>query len=443
MDDPLVEAVAGCLEALTPPGATILVAVSGGPDSVALLELLHRGRARHGRTLVVGHVDHGIASASASVAATVEAFAAQRGVPSHRVTLALGPGASETRARRARRAALGQLAHDVGADAIATAHHAEDQAETILLRVLRGSGPAGLAGMAPRAGRWLRPLLTLRREALHAWLTGAGLDGWQDPSNRDPRHLRSWLRHQVLPLVTERLPDVVERLTGVGQQAAASRTAWDEVPALLPALDLRGSAEALSVAAPPLRGYRSEVRMALLGALGRRMGVLLGQRRLAVLEGLLKQAQSGTTLRVDRCLEVEFSGERLHFRHPERPVPDPMVLPPRGKAAFGAVRFSVRGEAAGEATRSGTLAWFPEMPLEVRAWHSGDRIRPLGGTGSRRVATLLREAGVPGGDRAQWPVVIGRLNGEAVILWVPGICRADAAVPGAGTGAVRVECHFG
>lgn len=443
MDDALVATVADAVEALTQPGATLLVAVSGGPDSIALLELLHRGRARHGRALIIGHVDHGIAPESASVAATVEAFAGQRGMPSRRVTLALGPEASETRARRARRVALEQIAHDVGAEAIATAHHADDQAETILLRVLRGSGPAGLAGMAPRTGRWLRPLLTVRRETLHAWLKDAGLAGWHDPANRDPRHLRSWLRHQVLPLVTERLPDVVERLTGVSHQAAAFRTAWDEVPALLPTLDVRGSAEALSVAAPPLRGYRSEVRLALLGALGRRMGVLLGQRRLAVLEGLLKEGQSGTTLRVDRRLEVELSGDRLHFRRPERTVPDPLVLPSRGEVAFGVARLSVRHEAAGEAMRSGTLAWFPEVPLEVRAWQSGDRIRPLGGIGSRRVAALLREAGVPGGDRAQWPVVIGRLNGEAVILWVPGICRADAAVPGAGTGAVRVECHFG
>jgi tRNA(Ile)-lysidine synthase len=442
MDDPLVAAVAEIVESLTPPGATILVAVSGGPDSIALLELLHRGRARHGRTLVVAHVDHGIATASAEVATTVEALATRRGLRWHGVTLALGQGASETRARRARRAALEQIARDVGAEAIATAHHADDQAETILLRVLRGSGPVGLAGMAPRAGRWLRPVLHVRREVLHAWLREAGLVGWSDPANRDPRHLRSWLRHQVLPLVAERLPDVVARLTGVGQQAAASRTAWDELPALLPALDLQGSSEALSVAAPPLRGYRSEVRLGLLAALGRRMGVLLGQRRLGVLEGLLRQGGSGTTVRVDRRLEVELSGERLYLRRPGREAPTPVVLPLGGEVSFGTRRFSARPETAGEPTRTGPVAWLPTMPLEVRAWQSGDRIRPLGGTGSRRVAALLREAGVPRGDRAQWPVVIGRLNGEAIILWVPGICRADAALPGAGTEAVRVECHL-
>ena len=443
MDDLLVGATADAMVAHTPPGATVLVAVSGGPDSLALAELLYRARTRHGRALMIGHVDHGIAPESATVAAMVARFAAERSIPFHASTLELGPGASETQARRGRRAALERMADDVGATVIATAHHADDQAETILLRTLRGSGPAGLAGMAPRAGRWFRPLLEVRREALQSWREDAGLAAWDDPANRDPRHLRAWLRHEVLPALTTRLPDAVERLMGVGRQAAASRTAWDAMPGLLPALDLRNSGDALSVAAPPLRGYRSEVRQALLGALGRRLGVLLGERRLAVLETLLLQGKPGTSVRVDRRLEVELTGERLHLRRPERGVPSPVALPAHGDVEFGPARLSVRAGVAGEATRSGTVAWFPAVPLEVRAWQFGDRMRPLGGTGSRRVASLLREAGVPGGDRARWPLVIGHLNDEAVILWVPGVCRAEAAVPGAGTEAVRVEYHLG
>lgn len=443
MTDPIVATVAAAIEKLSPPGATVLVAVSGGPDSIALLELLHRGRAVHGRVLHVGHVDHGIAPESAAVATMVERCAVERALPFHKTVLALGPGASETRARRARRAALERMAEALDADTIATAHHADDQAETILLRLLRGSGPAGLAGMAPRAGRWIRPLLEVHRDTLHGWLAHHDLAGWQDPANRDPRHLRSWLRQGVLPILTERLPDVVERLTGAGRQASASRTAWDEMPGLLPALDLQGSGGVLSVAAPPLRGYRSEVRRALFGALGRRMGALLGERRLAVLERLLMHAQSGTTVRVDRRLEVELFGDRMHFRRPERGVPGRVKLPARGDVVFGAARFAVGAGTAEEASRSGVVAWFPGVPLEVRAWQFGDRIRPLGGIGSRRVASLLREAGVPSGDRARWPIVVGHLNGEAVVLWVPGICRADAAVPEAGTEAVRVEYHLG
>jgi len=443
MTDPLVGAVTAAIESLTPPGATVLVAVSGGPDSIALLEMLSRGRTAHGRSLHVGHVDHGIAPESADVAAMVERCATARDLSCQVITLALGPGTSETRARRARREALERLAGELGADAIATAHHADDQAETVLLRLLRGSGPAGLAGMAPRAGLWVRPLLEVRRDALHAWLTAHDLEGWHDPANRDPRHLRSWLRQDVLPILNERLPDVVERLTGAGRQAGASRTAWDEMPALLPALELQASGEVLSVAAPPLRGYRSEVRRALVGALGRRMGALLGERRLAALDRLLLDGDSGTRIRVDRRLEVELSGDRIHFRRPAREAPDRMVLPARGDVAFGSARLSVGAGPAGEGSRSGMVAWFPRVPLEVRAWQFGDRIRPLGGIGSRRVASLLREAGVPRGDRAHWPVVVGHLNGEAVVLWVPGICRADVALPEAGTEAVRVECHVG
>lgn len=443
MADSMGDIVAEAVDALAPAGCTVLVAVSGGADSVALLELLHRGHARHGRSLVVGHVDHGIAADSADVAGRVEALAAERGIPYRSERLALGPGTSETRARRARRAALLRLADEAGAEVIATAHHADDQVETILLRVLRGSGPAGLAGMAPRAGRWIRPVLSVRRRALHDWLERAGLVGWQDPANEDPRHLRSWLRHEILPVLSRRLPDLAERLAGVGRQAGESRTAWDAMPGLLPDLALEGAENRLSVAAPPLRGYRSEVRRALLAALGRRMGVLLGERRLGVLEGLLRRGKSGTVVQVDPALEVELSGDRIHFRRPATTVPESMPLPLAGEIGFGPVRLTATMGAAGESDRSGRVTWLPPGPLEVRGWRSGDRMRPLGGVGSRRVAALLREAGVPRGDRVRWPVVVGRLNGEAVILWVPGVCRADAALPEAGTEAVRVECHLG
>src|SRR5690606_2966465 len=132
----------------------------------AMLDLLVRGAEQHRRPLLVGHVDHGIDPRSAEVAAQVAHHATQRNVRVLQRRLELGMEATETRARRARRRALREMAQEGGAACIALAHHREDQAETVLLRVLGGSGPAGLAGMAPRRGPWLRPLLGIDPDEL-------------------------------------------------------------------------------------------------------------------------------------------------------------------------------------------------------------------------------------------------------------------------------------
>ena len=144
----------------------LLVAVSGGPDSVALLDLLAGAALERGLVLVVGHIDHGIHPSSDTVAATVHALATAYNFPAIERRLALGPGTNETVARAARYRALEAMRREVGATFIVTAHHADDQAETVLMRALRGSGPAGLAAMAPRRGRLLRPLLPFRRAEL-------------------------------------------------------------------------------------------------------------------------------------------------------------------------------------------------------------------------------------------------------------------------------------
>ena len=125
-----------------------LVAVSGGPDSVALLDLLVQSHDAHGLDLIVAHLDHGIHPESARVAEQVRALAESYQLPIHVGQLALGPEAGETEARAERYAWLETLRSRLGAGVIFTAHHADDQVETVLMRVLGGSGPAGLAGMA-------------------------------------------------------------------------------------------------------------------------------------------------------------------------------------------------------------------------------------------------------------------------------------------------------
>src|SRR5216684_1383330 len=187
---------------LFPEPGTVVVAVSGGPDSVALLDLLQQLAPEFGLALVVAHADHGIHAESGAVAAAVRQLAERWALPAEVGQLALGPGATETTARRARYAWLGEVRQRHAARYIATAHHRDDQLETILLRLLRGSAPAGLAGMAARArGGLVRPLLPFTKAELAAYVAARELPSHDDPANRDPRHLRTWVRLTLVPPV--------------------------------------------------------------------------------------------------------------------------------------------------------------------------------------------------------------------------------------------------
>jgi len=161
-------------------GDRVLVAVSGGLDSTVLLELLWRTRAAHGAQLEVMSLDHGLRPEAAAEVAAVAAHAARLDLPMHtlRLDLSAGPGLAE-RAREARRQAL----RAVGADRIATAHHQDDQAETVLQRLLAGGGSAGLQGIRPLDPPWCRPLVEERRSVLRAWAEAEGLSWVEDPSN--------------------------------------------------------------------------------------------------------------------------------------------------------------------------------------------------------------------------------------------------------------------
>ena len=435
----LVERLAVRLDRLAPPDATVLLAVSGGPDSLAMLDLLVRGSSIHGRRLVVGHVDHGIHAESGEVAAEVAAHAARLVLPFGTRELRLGPQASETTARRARRAALRGLAVELGAASIALAHHRADQVETVLLRVLSGTGPGGLAGMAPRRGPWIRPLLECDPQELHEHLAAVGLSGWQDPANSDPRHLRSWLRIAALPLLNQRFERLTANVIGLASQAAHDRAAWNQVPELLPELDLRLEVGAISVAAPPLQGYRSAVQDAVLSALARRFGVPLGAHRRAAVRQLLLGRRSGSVVALGPALEAELTFDRLVLRRPVQVIAG-VELPPSGTIRAGSRRFTVTTAAASEGVERVALqVEVTPGRYQLRSWRPGDRIRPLGGTGSRTVAELFKEARVPAGARKGWPLLVSAED-DATVVWVPGICRADTHVPDLGKDALHVEC---
>lgn len=435
----LIERFRHHLAELAPPPGRTLVAVSGGPDSLALLALLVETAGDHRLDLMVAHVDHGIGNHSGEIAERVRDAAVKYSVPFEIERLSLGAGATETAARAARHAALGRIAGRVGARTIALGHHADDQAETVLMRLLRGSGPAGLAAMQPRTGI-LRPLLPFRREELAQYLQERGIEAWEDPANADLRHLRSWLRRDVMPGLATRLPDVVTRLVGSAAQASRNVAAWDALLEVLPDLDLRVDGDGVSVAAHALARYDSALAEALVAATGRRVGCIIGPARAARLVGVAASGRSGAMVPLGAGWSGEISFGRLGLRRaPVIPADAARIEPEMADLRWGRWRFHVERQLAPECqAREGMTAWFPRGPITVRASRPGDRIVPLGGPGRRPVVRCFMDARVSKLARRAWPV----LEAGGSVVWVPGVCRGAALVPPAGSEALRVEVTY-
>ncbi len=214
-------------EGLFARGDIVLCACSGGPDSTALLHALALLRKRVGHEVIAHGIDHGLRAEAAAELDLARRVAEAVGVPFAITQLRVAPGSNlQARARAARLEALGIAAIHVGAVAIATGHTADDRAETVLMRLLRGSGPRGLAvlpptaplpvtlpeGLADRAPALIRPLLRARRADVLAHLTRHRLQFAHDPSNADPRFTRVRVRRELVPLLEDLSPRVVDHL---------------------------------------------------------------------------------------------------------------------------------------------------------------------------------------------------------------------------------------
>ncbi|MCL2725981.1 MAG: tRNA lysidine(34) synthetase TilS [Polyangiaceae bacterium] len=216
-------------ETRLPRGSTLIVAVSGGPDSMALLDVAHRVAPKLGICLRAHGVDHGLRESASAELELAASFATSLGVPFDRTRVDVGRGSNlQARARKARYAALCTAARSAGAGAIATAHHADDRAETVLMRLLRGAGPRGLAALSPRTPlefeiELVRPMLRARRSDVLAHLARHRISFASDPSNSDPRFLRARVRHELLPLLEELGPGIVRHLEAVADQLLALR----------------------------------------------------------------------------------------------------------------------------------------------------------------------------------------------------------------------------
>ena len=205
---------------LIPRGGRVLVAVSGGPDSMALLHVLALLRARLAFGLFAHGVDHGLRPAAAAELDLAADLARSLEVPFTRSRGSLAPGGNlQARARALRWEALRTAASRAGADRIATGHHADDRAETVLMRILRGTGPRGLAALPPLDGDRIRPFYRARRADIDAHVARHALPHAVDPSNRDPRFLRTRVRHEVLPMLEGLSPRIVEHLCALADAA--------------------------------------------------------------------------------------------------------------------------------------------------------------------------------------------------------------------------------
>jgi tRNA(Ile)-lysidine synthase len=314
---------------MPPRGSTLVVGLSGGADSVALADVLATLRRRRGFRLVAAHLDHGLRPGSAADAD----FCAEvcrsldlpfrRGAADVRARAARERGGLEQAARRERYDFLRRVRDEEAAAAIAVAHTRDDQAETLLLRLLRGAGATGLGGMRPRAGDVLRPLLAVSRQEVLAHLRERGLAWREDPSNADTAHRRNRVRHELLPYLEERFnPGIraaLARTAGLLADEAAHVRA--EADALL-AVAARDEGEALVLLRAPLAGAptavaRATIRQALSRAGGlAQVGALHVER---VLHLARAKAPSGRRLPLPGGREARFTRDEVRIER--RPTP--------------------------------------------------------------------------------------------------------------------------
>jgi tRNA(Ile)-lysidine synthase len=203
-------------------GQRLLLAVSGGGDSTALLHVMAGLAEERGLLLFAHGVDHRLRPESAAELDLVEALAERLGVSFSRTEITVAHGNSpQAKAREGRYAALRARATELGGALIVTAHHADDRAETVLIRLLRGSGLEGLGVLPAQERDLLRPMIRARRRDVTAHLQRHGLEYATDPSNQNPKYQRSRVRHELLPLLDNLAPRIIEQLCHLADEAVA------------------------------------------------------------------------------------------------------------------------------------------------------------------------------------------------------------------------------
>lgn len=418
-------------------GETVLVGVSGGGDSVVLLHTLHDLADSLSLTLHALHVHHGMRPDADADARFVERLGKTLSLPVivERVKVDDSAGLSpEAAMRRARYAAYRLWAGRCSASKVALGHTADDQAETVLMRLLQGAGPRGLAGIPPVRGPYIRPLIELRRQEILGALGARGIPWVEDPSNRDPKFLRNRIRHDLLPLLAGGYnPRVVETLCRVGVLSRSlietlDRVAEREMDRLAVTVgDGLTLPESALLALPPEMAL-SVLRLALL-----RLGVigpLRGWSQRAL--GLLARGRPPRVPLRLGGIAVERGSGRICLTRvdnvalPDRSVAIPGVVElPEARLSIEAREFSLPAGYAVPTDRWRVAFDRDRLPgpLTLRGRRPGDRFLPFGSHGSKRLKEFFIDAKVPRWERDRVPLLVA--GGE--ILWVVGLRRSAAA----------------
>jgi tRNA(Ile)-lysidine synthase len=445
-------------EHLIAPGDRVCVAVSGGADSVALLRILLELRQELGVVLSVGHFNHKIRGDEADAdeqfvrdLAGHFALAFHRDsadVPAHSRTSGLS---LETAARELRHSWFAQLVREGKADKVATAHTQDDQAETVLMRIVRGTGSRGLAGIAPwqKQKALIRPLLCLTRREIEQYLRQLG-QGWrEDSSNFDLRHSRNRIRHELLPLLRRDYnPGIQQILADIAEVARAEEEYWQQEVAALAGRLVRagkpsrsgrsnrrdgsaaGTAPTLALDLMAFGMLPLALQRRLLRRMAEELGITLEFRHIQELLTLAGQKKTGKEVDLPGGLVARSSLRELQISCTEKagvseyeyslPVPGRITVPELN-VTISAQVLSLTGKNALSGYNSGLLNRTLLAPeLTVRNWRAGDRFFPAHTRSPRKVKELLQ----PGRlgrelspmERKNWPVI----ESAGQIVWLRG-----------------------
>ncbi|HKY49925.1 MAG TPA: tRNA lysidine(34) synthetase TilS [Candidatus Limnocylindria bacterium] len=393
--------------------------MSGGTDSTALCLILAELRDEFGLVLHVAHFDHRARPRSAAADAAFVGELANHIGATLRVGRADTPPKNEDDARTARYGFLRRVASDIGATAIATGHTRDDQAETVLLHLARGSGLAGLAGMRPQRDGVVRPLLVLRRADTAAVCKAARIKPREDPTNRSLRYARNRVRHRVLPELAKLNPEISAAIARLSDAAAgvADSTADDASAALRTA----SSGAALDLDRLPDADEARAEALALWWE--QRTATRLTSRHRAAL------ARLAATLEGSRSLDLpggralrEYTKLRCVSRSDDSVDRTPITLARGETADWHGWRFALDRDLRGRAE----VAQVDADSVVVRRRKPGDR---MSGPRGAKVQDVFTNAKVPARERDAWPLVT---VGDAVV-WIPGITPP----PRTGRSAVR------